>query len=313
MLLKHNTRRNWGQATQGDHGQATKRTTPRDECLVSQALEGSRRALESLISRYRDWIYNLAIRMVIVPEDAEDVTQEILIKIITRLKQYDPARAAFKTWLYRVTVNHIINMKTRGLEKAGFTFGNYYERMDDIPDREPEDSREIRALVHDTMINCVMATLICLNRTQRLVIILGVIFSVGSAMGAGLLNMSRSNFRKILSRSRARLKRFMGQTCSLVNKRARCRCRLKISGLIEQGYRDPGRLVYDGLTYTHPVRDMVAGRVKRFMNGYFYRFKNLFQSQPFWESPGVMEWLSETIASREFKEIFDLNREPGGN
>jgi RNA polymerase sigma factor (sigma-70 family) len=283
------------------------KTAIRDELLVRQALNGSRNALESLISRYRDWIYNLAIRMVILPEDAEDIAQEILIKIITRLKQYNPGKAAFKTWLYRVTVNHIINMKKRGLEKAGFNFGNYYERMDDIPDREPEDTGEIKELVHDTMINCVMATLICLNRTQRLVIILGVIFNIGSAMGAKLLNMSRANFRKILSRSRTRLKRFMGQTCSLVNKKARCKCRLKISGLIEQGYRDPAHLVYDGLTYTHLVRDVVSGRVKRFMNSYFYRFNNLFRAQPFWNSPGIMEWLSVTISSREFADLFNLN------
>jgi RNA polymerase sigma factor (sigma-70 family) len=293
--------------------QSIKDATTGDGQLVARALEGSKHALASLISRYRDWIYNLAIRMVITPEDAEDITQEILIKIITRLKQYDQTRAAFKTWLYRITVNHIINMKRRGLERASFNFGNYYERMDDIPDREPEVTEEIRATVFDTMINCVMATLICLNRTQRLVIILGVIFNISSKMGAELLNISRANFRKILSRARARLKRFMGRTCSLVNKKARCTCRLKITGLIEQGYRDPGHLVYDGLTYTHLVRDVVSGRVKRFMNGYFYKFNNLFQAQPFWESPGIMEWLSATISSREFAEIFDLNRDRSKN
>ncbi len=278
-----------------------------DRELVARALEGSKEALIQLISRYRDWIYNLAVRMVITPEDAEDITQEILIKIITRLQQYDETRAGFKTWLYRIVVNHVINMKKRGLEYSDINFENYYQRMEYIPDRQPDDTPEIKALIHDTMINCVMATLICLNRTQRVVIILGVIFNINSNMGAELLHMTSANFRKILSRSRSKLKRFMGQTCSLVNKKAKCKCRLKISGLVEQGYRDPKHLVYAGMGYSRLVKEVISGRVSKFMNRYFYRFNNLFQSQPFWQGPDIKKWLSDTIKSREFSDIFNLD------
>jgi len=41
-----------------------------DKELIVRALDGNKHALESLISRYKDWIYNLAMRMVINPEDA---------------------------------------------------------------------------------------------------------------------------------------------------------------------------------------------------------------------------------------------------
>jgi len=278
-----------------------------DKELIVRALDGNKHALESLISRYKDWIYNLAMRMVINPEDAEDITQEILIKVITHLKNYDETKAAFKTWLYRIVVNHIINMKKRGLENATFNFDNYYERMDYIQDRQPADTPEIKAAVHDTMINCVMATLICLNRTQRLVIILGVIFNVTSKLGAEIMDMSSANFRKILSRSREKLKNFMGQTCSLVNKHAKCKCHLKITELINHGYRDPHNLIYDKLTYTYLMKDVISGRVNKFMNSYFYKFNDLFQSQPFWQGPDMKEWLNKTIKSKEFKDIFSLD------
>ena len=51
----------------------TQKLKIQDKELISQVLDGDKTALEILISRYKDWIYNLAMRMVIIPEDAEDV------------------------------------------------------------------------------------------------------------------------------------------------------------------------------------------------------------------------------------------------
>ena len=71
----------------------------------------------TLLGRHQPWIFNLAFRMVLVRQDAEDVTQEILIKVLTSLSTYDPSRAAFRTWLYRIVVNHVINMRKRGKDR----------------------------------------------------------------------------------------------------------------------------------------------------------------------------------------------------
>lgn len=53
--------------------------------LIEQAKNGSKSAVEKLVLRHQAWIYNIAIRMVFYPQDAEEVTQEVLIKAITRL------------------------------------------------------------------------------------------------------------------------------------------------------------------------------------------------------------------------------------
>jgi DNA-directed RNA polymerase specialized sigma24 family protein len=52
---------------------------PDDRQLVSQAQAGHREALEQLITRHQAWIYNIVLRMVYLPQDAEDATQEILV------------------------------------------------------------------------------------------------------------------------------------------------------------------------------------------------------------------------------------------
>jgi RNA polymerase sigma factor (sigma-70 family) len=274
--------------------------------LIAMILDGDKTALETLILRYQDWIYNVAIRMVINPADAQDLTQEIIIKIITRLGTYRPEKASFKTWLYRVTANHMINMKKRGLENSSYGFDNYYSRMDFIEDREPEHTREIEDLVFDTMTNCVMATLICLERQQRMVIVLGVFFGLDSRTGAAALGISPENFRQIRSRARAKLRKFMSLNCSLVNKSARCVCRLKITDLIRYGYRDPQKLLYKNLLSDRRLRDVVGGRVRNFLTKYFYPFHHLFRSQPFWKSPDMLGWLQTTLGKRDFRELFDI-------
>src|SRR3990172_9543311 len=82
----------------------------RDQELVQLVREGSRVALEELVVRHQEWIYNLALRMVHRPEDAKDATQEVLIKLFTRLSTFD-GRSSLRTWLYRIVINHLLNMK----------------------------------------------------------------------------------------------------------------------------------------------------------------------------------------------------------
>jgi RNA polymerase sigma factor (sigma-70 family) len=81
-----------------------------DQELVLRARSGDRKALEELVQRHQAWIYNIAVRMLYHPQDAEDATQEILIKVITRLSSFE-GRSSFRTWLYRIVVNHVLKTK----------------------------------------------------------------------------------------------------------------------------------------------------------------------------------------------------------
>ena len=77
---------------------------------------GSKEALELLITRHQRWIYNIALRMVFLPQDAEDATQEILIKLLTKLSTFR-GESEFRTWLYRLAVNHFENLAGRGVAR----------------------------------------------------------------------------------------------------------------------------------------------------------------------------------------------------
>src|SRR2546429_6377975 len=92
-----------------------------DRALVARARAGDRKAREDLVERHQAWIYNIAVRMLYHPQDAEDATQEILIKVLTRLSSFE-GRSSFRTWLYRIVVNHVLNMKRGRVEHASTDF-----------------------------------------------------------------------------------------------------------------------------------------------------------------------------------------------
>src|SRR6059036_3954007 len=99
-------------------------TDREDRTLVARARSGSREALEDLVRRHQGWIYNIAVRMLYHPHDAEDATQEILIKAVTRLSSFE-GRSSFRTWLYRIVINHLLNMKRGRTEQTPISFRSY--------------------------------------------------------------------------------------------------------------------------------------------------------------------------------------------
>ena len=142
-----------------------------DGVLVEQATSGDRSALEQLIMRHQAWIYNIAVRMVFQPHDAEEVTQEVLIKVITKLGTFK-GESSFRTWLYRIVANHVLNMRRRGGETQSSTFAAYGTAIDATPDLDLPDPNsmpvDVQLLVEEAKNACTMGMLLCLDRRQRL-------------------------------------------------------------------------------------------------------------------------------------------------
>ena len=238
----------------------------RDDCaLVERAVAGSREALRQLVARHQTFIFNVALKMYGSRSDAEDLTQEVLVKVITALRTFR-GQSAFRTWLYRITVNHFLKANRRGMEVLVDDFATYFDQIAAVPDAAAEDSGGGGALaagvVEELRIRCTTGMLMCLTREQRLTFILGDIFGVDHRLGAELLDISPANFRVRLARARGDLRSWMQRRCGLVNDANPCRCPKKARGYVQRGVVDPDRLVFntDYLVRIEAVARRGAGR-----------------------------------------------------
>jgi RNA polymerase sigma factor (sigma-70 family) len=279
-----------------------------DRALVERARSGARDALEALVARHQAWIYNIAIRMLYHPQDAEDATQEILVKALTNLASFE-GRSTFRTWLYRIAVNHVLNTKRGRREPNVLTFGCYAHGLDTTPDFDPPDEGrvpvDVRLLVDEARITCTAGMLLCLDREQRLIYILGEIFEVTDTIGAELLDISRENFRQRLARARRDLYSFMNDKCGLVDRANPCRCAKKTRGFIEAGYVDPKHLLF-AREHVEEVRQRSRTNAKGLM-ALDEQCAEIFRQHPFYESPGAVPALRHLLQSSLFQRTTDLH------
>ncbi len=280
-----------------------------DIALIEQANHGSRDALEKLVLRHQAWVYNIAIRMVFHAQDAEEVTQEVLIKAITRLSSFK-GKSQFRTWLYRITANHVLNMKRRGGETAIQSFSSYAGAINATPDLDLPDPKavpvDVSLLVEEAKISCTTGMLLCLDRKQRIIFTLGEIFGASDTVGSEILEMSADNFRQNLSRARRDLYQFMHGQCGLVNSNNPCRCPKKTRGFIEAGHVDPDHLQFVP-THRQRVQDAADGIVRMIENSVDEQYASIFLEHPFLEPKDQIDWLRQLLDRGDFGTALFLN------
>ena len=79
-----------------------------DAVVVERVLGGDSTAFAALVDRYQKKVFNVALRFMQDPDDAEDVAQSVFIKVYERLSSYD-RQLKFFSWLYRIAVNESLN------------------------------------------------------------------------------------------------------------------------------------------------------------------------------------------------------------
>ncbi|MEO8209676.1 MAG: RNA polymerase sigma factor [bacterium] len=280
-----------------------------DKDLVESAIAGNKKSLEQLVKRHQAFIYNISLKMVWDPVDAEDVTQETLIKIITKLSTFR-GESSFRTWAYRIVANHVINMKKRRMEFQYSSLKKYGDIIERSPDTElPDQSSvpvEINLLIEETKIGCMNAMLLCLDREQRLIFILGSMFNVNDEIGSEILDISKENFRQKLSRARKQLANFMNNKCGLMNKDNPCHCEKKTKLMMDAGHVNPDKLLFTR-NHIYSIEKIAPEKINNLDNLLEVKASKLFREHPFQNSPDFVRTLNEILESKEFKNIFNFN------
>ncbi|MBI4278990.1 MAG: RNA polymerase sigma factor [Armatimonadetes bacterium] len=104
-----------------------------DRSLIEAFRRGEESAYTALVVKHRDAVYRIARRFLGNHEDAADIAQEVLIRVYKALPAFD-GRCAFRTWLYRITVNLCIDHRDRWSRAPQIA-------LDEVP-REPVDDQD---------------------------------------------------------------------------------------------------------------------------------------------------------------------------
>ncbi len=159
---------------------------------------------ENIYDTYKKTVYNVCLHYVLNSEDAQDVTQEVFVKIHQHYHKFNAASASLKTWIYRIAINHCLDfLKSKKTKKRfGFINGLFHqdsgEPLNEVatinhPGTESEDKEAL-----DNLLRIIYA----LPENQKTAIILSKIEDRPQKEVAEIMNTSLKAVESLLQRAK---------------------------------------------------------------------------------------------------------------
>ena len=203
------------QSPQKDTDTAKNPAASEDNLLIQQYLKGDSAAMEKLILRYQDRIYNVILKICANPHDAAELSQDVFVKAIENVRNFKQ-KSAFYTWLFRIAVNLTISHCKR---KAKVRF----HPIDEQYNQESEEGkRDLKEFLQDKsspdpaavaqkkeLCDLVLRTLEKLPEEHKVVLILRDVEGMDYARIADILGIELGTVKSRLSRARSNLKEFL--------------------------------------------------------------------------------------------------------
>jgi RNA polymerase sigma-70 factor (ECF subfamily) len=194
-----------------------------DEELVERCqreLPHDTRSYELLVQRHMNRVYSLIYRMVCNREEAEDLSQEVFLKVFNNLKKYEQ-QAAFSTWLYRIATNTALDaldkVKRRPQAAAPLKGRDSAEEETDLLSLQPSaDDGPEDSLIKAELRECISRVLKKLDKEQARMLVLRDFNDlsydeISKSLGAGL-----SAVKMRIHRSRLAFQEIFNQFCGKV-------------------------------------------------------------------------------------------------
>ena len=277
-----------------------KNTNDNENDLIGKAINGDSAALELIIIEINDFIFNLSLRMLGTIADAEDATQDILIKVITHLASFQQ-KSQFRTWVYRIASNYLMDYRKSMFSQYPLDF-TYFENDLKYTDINNEGIQENKnKLANELKLSCTNTMLQCLKPQDRCIFVLGTMFKIKSKVASEILDLKPDNYRQRLSRSKKKMKVFLQNNCELSG--GKCKCENRISYAIDKQRLIPSDLQYTNLKildykileeYTEVMEDMEETA-------------DVFANLPFYNSTvDSKQFLKSLITSNKMKKIINF-------
>ena len=248
--------------------------------MLQRALNGEKEALAELLDSVQDAVFNLSLRMLGMPQDAEDAAQEILIKVMTHLGSFR-GESAFTTWVFRIAVNHLKDYRKGMFAQHPLSFEYYGE---DIASGREKDGPNLTGgadqniLAEELKLSCTNVMLQCLDADSRCAFILGTMFRADSRVAGDILGITPESYRQRLSRARKKMADFLSVYCG--HGGGMCRCARRVGYAIAARRLDPGDLCYTKLEADRALYERFIENMEQ-----FDRLSTVFDTFPLYRSP----------------------------
>jgi len=182
--------------------------------LVDRARAGDRGALGQLLRRHQDRLYTLALRLVSDRDDAADVTQQAMLKVVDQLDQFR-GEAQLTTWMRRILVNEAFSLlrRRRTRREQSATPQNDHPSSDEdargdplaefYATREPGPAERVQ---HEEAVDCLRAAIAALDETFRVVLVLRDIDGMDYQQIGEVMAMPVGTVKSRLFRARLQLR-----------------------------------------------------------------------------------------------------------
>ena len=186
-----------------------------DAVLVRQCWQGDSAAIERLILKYQNRIYNVILKICADPDDAAELTQDTFVKIIENIENFQ-GRSSFYTWAFRIAVNLTLNYCRRNV-RIGFSSldaeqvsynsqsGRILKEL--LSDDSSLDPAEVAQ--DNELCQILVESLKKLDDAQRAVVVLRDIEGMNYNQIANVLDIELGTVRSRLSRGRKKLRQIL--------------------------------------------------------------------------------------------------------
>ena len=239
--------------------------------LIEQATAGDRSALEAVLTGVQDLVFNLSLRMLGTFHDAEDASQDILLKVMTHLSSFK-GESAFTTWVFRIAVNHLKDYKKHMFAQFPLSFEFYGDdirngKIQDVPDLTQNIDQSI--LAEELKLSCTNIMLQCLDPESRCIFILGTMFRVDSRIAGDILGITPEAYRQRLSRVRKKMADFLSEYCGEYGQ-GTCHCVHRVNYAIQNHRITPDRLDFTAAKPSDAAEAVTAAMEE--IDGYSQQF-----------------------------------------
>lgn len=161
-------------------------------------------AFESIYHEYKILVFNVCLHYVLNREDAQDVAQEVFVKVYHHLNQYNPEAASFKTWIYRIAINQSLDFLKAKRTKKRFGFmTSLFHADSNEPLYEMAEVKHPGVAMEDSeSLNELLSIIYALPDNQKTAIILTKIEDRAQKEVAEIMQMNVKAIESLLQRAK---------------------------------------------------------------------------------------------------------------